>query len=167
MQTRQKKYSKKSTDKKKLSQKINPIEVEGKKTQPNRKKKNVWQDNIQKNNRRVLKQQKKIKAGRMPGSSKNTSFKKRCKGIQGFNRRNRPPNPPEKIFLVSNSTKNLDAWSKSGGKNSKEGHIPIKSKHKLLERQPGVLELHRSKKTREEKKRRPSYCVKNAAGAED
>ena len=102
----------------------------------------------------------------MPGISTNTSFQKRRKDIQGSNRRNRPPNPPEKIFLVSNSTKNLDAWSKSGGKNSKEGHIPIKSKTSYWRGNQGCWSFTVQKKL-EKKNRRPSYCVKDAAGAEE
>ena len=75
----------------------------------------------------ILKKQKKHKAGRMPGISTNTSFPKRRKDVQGSNRRNRPPNPPEKIIPGAQFYKEPRRMIKKRRKNTREGHIPIKS----------------------------------------
>ena len=161
----EKKYSWKSTEKKTKSGKKKPYRSwEKKKLNQTRKKIGTVRYHTEKQQKNS-KTEKKKKTGRMPGTGRNTSFQERRKDVKGSSKRNRPPNPPEKIIPGAQFYKEPRRIIKRRRKKSRKGHTPIQSQNRLLERQPGVLELHSSKKTRKKKIRRPSYCVKDAAGA--
>ena len=63
----------------------------------------------------------------MPGKRKKTSIQKDVKTYKGHKRKNRPLNSPEKIIPGAQFYKEPQRKKKDGGKNPKEGHIPIKS----------------------------------------
>ena len=66
----------------------------------------------------------------MPGNRTKTSCQKDVKTYKGHKRRNRPPNPPEKIIPGAQLYKGPQRINKTRRKKSRGGHIPIKYKYK-------------------------------------
>ena len=111
-----KKILKKEYQQKKTKSGKNPIKVERKKTQPNREKKNCMARYHTEKQQKNPKTAKNTKLAECQALAQIRLFKKDVKTTRAITGERGHQIHQNKLFLVHNSTKNLDAWSKSGGK---------------------------------------------------